>query len=109
MLVIIALVFLGVFAAIALPLMGSGDWNDGMNQVGTEGRGESVWLGWFFLTVLRSAAVLAEKRDPQRDPQRRDHGEEGKPSPRREELPQGEVEVPGHGFRRRRPASSSRR
>ena len=29
-----------------LPLMGSGDWNDGMNRVGIEGRGESVWLGW---------------------------------------------------------------
>ena len=49
-----------------LPLIGSGDWNDGMNQVGTEGRGESVWLGWFLLTVLRSSAVLADKRDPVR-------------------------------------------
>ncbi|HYV62327.1 MAG TPA: glucoamylase family protein [Bryobacteraceae bacterium] len=49
-----------------LPLIGSGDWNDGFNRVGTEGRGESVWLGWFFLTVLRSSAVLADNRDPQR-------------------------------------------
>ncbi|KQV66412.1 glycosyl transferase [Rhizobium sp. Root1220] len=42
-----------------LPLMGTGDWNDGMNKVGAEGRGESVWNGWFFVTVLRSFAVLA--------------------------------------------------
>ena len=49
-----------------LPLIGSGDWNDGLNRVGSEGRGESVWLGWFFLTVLRSSAVLADKRDPER-------------------------------------------
>jgi len=48
-----------------LPLIGSGDWNDGLNEVGTEGKGESVWLGWFFLTVLRSAATLADKRDPE--------------------------------------------
>jgi cyclic beta-1,2-glucan glucanotransferase len=48
-----------------LPLIGSGDWNDGFNHVGSEGRGESVWLGWFFLTVLNSSAALAEKRDPE--------------------------------------------
>ncbi len=35
-----------------LPLMGGGDWNDGMNEVGKEGKGESVWLAWFFYTVL---------------------------------------------------------
>jgi cyclic beta-1,2-glucan synthetase len=35
-----------------LPLMGSGDWNDGMNRVGWKGKGESVWLGWFLCTVL---------------------------------------------------------
>src|SRR6185503_9923715 len=48
-----------------LPLIGSGDWNDGMNRVGAEGRGESVWLGWFLVTVLRSSASLADKRDPE--------------------------------------------
>jgi cyclic beta-1,2-glucan synthetase len=48
-----------------IPLIGSGDWNDGFNQVGTEGRGESVWLGWFFLAVLRSCSVIADKRDPE--------------------------------------------
>ena len=35
------------FGAHGLPLMGSGDWNDGMNLVGAGGKGESVWLGFF--------------------------------------------------------------
>jgi len=35
-----------------LPLIGTGDWNDGMNQIGAEGKGESIWLGWFFYKVL---------------------------------------------------------
>lgn len=35
-----------------LPLMGTGDWNDGMNRVGREGRGESVWMGFFLYTIL---------------------------------------------------------
>ncbi|MEY8357142.1 hypothetical protein AALB39_27890 [Lachnospiraceae bacterium 54-53] len=35
-----------------LPLMGGGDWNDGMNEVGIEGTGESVWLGWFLYALL---------------------------------------------------------
>jgi cyclic beta-1,2-glucan synthetase len=46
----------------ALPLMGTGDWNDGMNLVGAGGRGESVWLGWFLLSLLRPFADLAESR-----------------------------------------------
>jgi len=45
-----------------LPLMGSGDWNDGMNLVGIHGRGESVWLGFFLHKVLASFAGLAERR-----------------------------------------------
>ena len=45
-----------------LPLMGSGDWNDGMNRVGIEGRGESVWLGWFLCTVVAGYAPLARER-----------------------------------------------
>jgi cellobiose phosphorylase len=45
-----------------LPLMGTGDWNDGMNRVGVHGKGESVWNGWFFVTVLNSFARLAEQR-----------------------------------------------
>jgi cyclic beta-1,2-glucan synthetase len=45
-----------------LPLFGAGDWNDGMNRVGADGRGESVWLGWFLHTTLLRFAPLAEKR-----------------------------------------------
>ena len=45
-----------------LPLMGTGDWNDGMNEVGAEGKGESVWLGWFLHTVLSQWADLADAR-----------------------------------------------
>jgi len=45
-----------------LPLIGSGDWNDGMNRVGHEGRGESVWLGWFLHSVLAALAPIAEAR-----------------------------------------------
>ncbi|MCL2544536.1 MAG: glycosyl transferase family 36, partial [Clostridia bacterium] len=41
-----------------IPLMGGGDWNDAMNRVGAEGRGESVWLGWFFAATLHSIAPL---------------------------------------------------
>jgi cyclic beta-1,2-glucan synthetase len=47
-----------------LPLFGDGDWNDGMNRVGIEGRGETVWLGWFLCTVLKSFADLMETREP---------------------------------------------
>ncbi len=42
-----------------LPLIGSGDWNDGMNRVGIEGKGESVWLGFFLYEVLRRFGTLA--------------------------------------------------
>jgi cyclic beta-1,2-glucan synthetase len=45
-----------------LPLIGTGDWNDGMNRVGVAGRGESVWLAWFLITTLRSFAHHAEAR-----------------------------------------------
>ena len=43
-----------------LPLIGTGDWNDGMSRVGIEGRGESVWLAWFLITTLRKFAVQVE-------------------------------------------------
>ena len=46
-----------------LPLIGSGDWNDGMNRVGQAGHGESVWLGWFLYTTLSAFAQLAEDRE----------------------------------------------
>ena len=45
-----------------LPFIGSGDWNDGMNRVGREGRGESVWLGWFLVVVLQEFAPICERR-----------------------------------------------
>ncbi|MEJ2541937.1 MAG: phosphorylase, partial [Gemmatimonadota bacterium] len=45
-----------------LPLMGTGDWNDGMNRVGRAGQGESVWLGWFLLVNLREFAGIADAR-----------------------------------------------
>ena len=49
--------------AHGLPLMGTGDWNDGMNTVGSEGRGESVWVGWFQIVVLEMFAGLADRTD----------------------------------------------
>ncbi len=45
-----------------LPLMGTGDWNDGMNRVGEGGQGESVWLGWFLHATLTAFAPLADGR-----------------------------------------------
>lgn len=45
-----------------LPLMGSGDWNDGMNRVGIDGRGESVWLGWFLCQVVKEFSPWARAR-----------------------------------------------
>jgi cyclic beta-1,2-glucan synthetase len=45
-----------------LPLIGSGDWNDGLNRVGIEGKGESVWLGWFLCDVLNRFAGVCDLR-----------------------------------------------
>src|SRR5262249_19981148 len=45
-----------------LPLMGTGDWNDGMNRVGAKGHGESVWLGWFLHATLADWVPIAEAR-----------------------------------------------
>jgi len=47
--------------------MGTGDWNDGMNQVGVHGKGESVWNGWFFVTVLNAFGEMAEQRNEAND------------------------------------------
>jgi cyclic beta-1,2-glucan synthetase len=44
-----------------LPVVGSGDWNDGMNRVGIQGKGESVWLGFFLFEVLRQFGALARR------------------------------------------------
>jgi cyclic beta-1,2-glucan synthetase len=48
--------------AHGLPLMGVGDWNDGMNRVGREGRGESVWLGFFLFDILHDFIPICEAR-----------------------------------------------
>jgi cyclic beta-1,2-glucan synthetase len=45
-----------------LPLIGTGDWNDGMNRVGELGQGESVWLGWFLYAALTAFAPIADAR-----------------------------------------------
>lgn len=50
------------FGEHGLPLMGAGDWNDGMNMVGLEGRGESVWLGFFLFYILQRYGKLATQR-----------------------------------------------
>jgi cyclic beta-1,2-glucan synthetase len=55
------------FGVHGLPLMGTGDWNDGMNRVGAGGKGESVWVGWFLGAILRQFVDLVQTRgDSQR-------------------------------------------
>lgn len=54
----------GALGPHELPLFGNGDWNDGMNRVGVNGRGESVWLGWFLCDALKSFAELTEQWPP---------------------------------------------
>lgn len=49
-----------------LPLIGTGDWNDGMNEVGKDGKGESVWLGWFLSHVLMKFTKFTDQREPER-------------------------------------------
>ena len=62
--------------AHGLPLIGTGDWNDGMNRVGGAGRGESVWLGWFLHATLTACAPLADSRgEPVRAAAWRHHAE----------------------------------
>ena len=56
-----------------LPLMGTGDWNDGMDRVGAGGKGESVWLGWFLYAGLTDFARIAEQRDSAAEAARRWH------------------------------------
>jgi cyclic beta-1,2-glucan synthetase len=58
-----------------LPLMGGGDWNDGMNRVGHMGKGESVWVGWFLYTTLASFSPLCEQQDESRAERYRKHME----------------------------------
>ena len=56
-----------------LPLIGTGDWNDGFNRMGAGGKGESVWLAWFLAHTIDLFAPLAEARDPARAERWRAH------------------------------------
>ncbi|MDN3920642.1 GH36-type glycosyl hydrolase domain-containing protein [Roseateles violae] len=56
--------------AHGLPLFGTGDWNDGMNRVGDQGRGESVWLAWFLCQVIADFSPIAAARQDQARVQR---------------------------------------
>ncbi|WP_422484904.1 GH36-type glycosyl hydrolase domain-containing protein [Gudongella sp. DL1XJH-153] len=51
------------FGSRGLPLMKGGDWNDGMNKVGIEGKGESVWLGWFLAQILKRFSKICMEKD----------------------------------------------
>ena len=54
------------FGEHGIPLIRGGDWNDGMDEVGKEGKGESVWLGWFFAHILNEFASLIKETDFER-------------------------------------------
>ena len=64
---------LSLTGRLGLPLIGTGDWNDGMNRVGEGGQGESVWLGWLLLAAIDLFAPLADSRDPARAARWRAH------------------------------------
>jgi cyclic beta-1,2-glucan synthetase len=54
--------------AHGLPLMGTGDWNDGLDEIGSQGRGESVWLGFSLYTILdRMAGIVGQHEGPARE------------------------------------------
>ncbi|MEO8779866.1 MAG: glycosyl transferase family 36 [Rhodanobacter sp.] len=59
--------------ANGLPLIGTGDWNDGMNAVGAKGRGESSWLGWFLLCAIEALSAEAKVREDPRVTHWRDY------------------------------------
>ena len=73
--------------AHGLPVIGTGDWNDGMNGIGPAGRGESVWLGWFLHTVLDRFVLVAEER-----------GEETRAAPWREHGRALKISLEQHGW-----------
>jgi cyclic beta-1,2-glucan synthetase len=56
-----------------MPLIGTGDWNDGMNRVGEGGKGTSVWLGWLLISTINLLAPMADTRDPVRAARWRSH------------------------------------
>ena len=51
------------FGLHELPLIGAGDWNDGMNRLGIRGKGESVWLAWFQIDILQRFVLICEQRN----------------------------------------------
>src|SRR6202035_5519867 len=54
--------------AHGLPLIGTGDWNDGLDEIGAQGRGESVWLGFFLYCILdRMAGIVGRTEGPGRE------------------------------------------
>ncbi|QXQ07166.1 glycosyl transferase [Sphingosinicellaceae bacterium] len=61
--------------ALGLPLIGGGDWNDGMNRVGEGGQGMSVWLGWHLIHAINRFAPFADVREPERAARWREHAE----------------------------------
>ena len=61
--------------SLGLPLIGGGDWNDGMNRVGEGGQGMSVWLGWHLIHAINRFAPFAETREPERAARWRAHAE----------------------------------
>lgn len=61
--------------SLGLPLIGGGDWNDGMNRVGEGGQGMSVWLGWHLIHAIRRFAPFADAREPERAARWRAHAE----------------------------------
>src|SRR4029077_4426940 len=75
------------FGEHGLPLMGCGDWNDGMNLVGKGGKGESVWLAFFLVDVLRHFAPLASR-----------HGDVAFAAECAEHLKRLQVNVNEHGW-----------
>lgn len=64
---------IGMTGENGMPLIGTGDWNDGMNRVGEGGKGTSVWLGWLLVTTVGMMAPLADTRDPARAARWRAH------------------------------------
>ncbi|MGV8984726.1 MAG: GH36-type glycosyl hydrolase domain-containing protein [Cypionkella sp.] len=66
---------LALTGANGMPLMGTGDWNDGMNRVGEKGQGTSVWLGWLLISSIKAMLPMAEVRDPARAARWQAHAE----------------------------------
>jgi cyclic beta-1,2-glucan synthetase len=75
------------YGAHGLPLMGTGDWNDGMNLIGQGGKGESVWLGFFLCEVLARFGPLAAR-----------HGDEGGAQRCTQERAQLQARLEAHGW-----------